>query len=267
MGGPSIRPPDEQGSRRPPGGTAPILGSLALLNQAGDLGEFALDTGTGHGYVQRVATTVLIVDDCTLYRDNLAAVLAVNDAFEPHVAWDMASLLTCLEECPPDVVLLSMATNDGTALLQTITGIRPEAKVIAVGVCEGDEPTIVACAEAGVTGYHLRNESFSDLLTLMGKVATGDSMCSPKVAAILLRRLSMLAAERKPEMTELILTAREVQILGMLEMGLSNREIADQLCIALHTVKNHVHSILGKLGVSTRAQAVAVSRSICAQGT
>jgi DNA-binding NarL/FixJ family response regulator len=209
-----------------------------------------------------LGATVLIVDDNTLYRQNLAAALAASLDSAPHVAWDTVSLLSCLEQCPPDVVLLSMATTDAAALLQSVSRSRPEAKVIAVGVWEGDEQTIIACAEAGVTGYHLRDESFDDLVSLMKKIAAGESMCSPKVAAVLLRRLSSLAAERKPDTGDLVLTAREVQILRMLELGLSNREIADRLCIALHTVKNHVHSILGKLGVRTRGQAVALSRSI-----
>jgi ATP/maltotriose-dependent transcriptional regulator MalT len=73
--------------------------------------------------------------------------------------------------------------------------------------------------------------------------------------------LSVLAAQRQPEAKELVLTAREIQILQLLEIGLSNRDIADRLFIALHTVKNHVHSLLSKLGVSTRAEAVACSRS------
>ena len=60
---------------------------------------------------------------------------------------------------------------------------------------------------------------------------------------MLVRRLSALAARRQPAATELVLTPREVQILRMLEMGLSNRNIADQLGIAIHTVKNHVHSV------------------------
>jgi DNA-binding NarL/FixJ family response regulator len=209
-----------------------------------------------------LATTILIVDDCTLYRENLAVALASNEALAAHVAWDMASLISTLETCTPDVVLLSMSTKDSTALLRTMTASRPDVKVIAVGVWEGDEPTIVACAENGVTGYHLRDESFEDLVLLIDKVIDGDSVCSPRVAAILLRRLSKLASERQPDTGELVLTAREIQILRMLEMGLSNREIANELCIALHTVKNHVHSVLGKLGVSTRAQAVAVSRSM-----
>jgi len=203
----------------------------------------------------------LVVDDCTLYRENLAAVLAANDAGAPIVAWDLLSLKATLDEWTPDIVLLSMSTRDSATLLRTTTARKPDAKVIAVGVPEDDESTIVACAEAGVTGYHLRSESLDDLLLLIRKLSHGESVCSPKVSAILLRRLSMLAAERKPGSEELVLTAREIQILRMLEMGLSNRDIADQLYIALHTVKNHVHSVLGKLGVSTRAQAVAVSRS------
>ncbi|WP_293236676.1 response regulator transcription factor [Mycolicibacterium sp.] len=210
----------------------------------------------------QLAATILIVDDCTLYRENLAVALSANEAFSTHAAWDVASLLSAFEACEPDVVLLSMSTKDSGALLQAMTTARPDVKVIAVGVCEGDESTIVASAEAGVTGYHLRDESFADLLLLIREVAEGESVCSPKVAAVLLRRLSALASARKPDMGELVLTAREIQILELLEVGLSNREIANQLCIALHTVKNHVHSVLGKLGVSTRAQAVAASRSV-----
>ena len=79
---------------------------------------------------------------------------------------------------------------------------------------------------------------------------------------MLLRRLSALAARPQPEAKELVLTARQAQILRMLEMGLSNRDIADQLRIAIHTVKNHVHSVLTKLGVSTRAEAAALARTV-----
>jgi DNA-binding NarL/FixJ family response regulator len=210
----------------------------------------------------RLVATILIVDDCTLYRENLAVALSANGASSTHAAWDMASLLSAFEACKPDVVLLSMSTKDSSALLHAMIEARPDVKVIAVGVWEGDESTIVASAEAGVTGYHLRDESFADLLLLIREVVEGESVCSPKVAAVLLRRLSALASARKPDMGELVLTARELQILALLEIGLSNREIANQLCIALHTVKNHVHSVLGKLGVSTRAQAVAASRAM-----
>ncbi len=113
-----------------------------------------------------------------------------------------------------------------------------------------------------MAGYHLRTESLDDLIDLIRKVAAGESLCSPRVSAILLRRLSALASQRPPASKELVLTAREIQILRMLELGLANRQIAEELCIAIHTVKNHVHSLLTKLGVSTRAQAAVVARTL-----
>ncbi len=242
--------------------TASLHGSTALLEPVAGV------PGAGWGPTvesrerRQHRTSVLVVDDCTLFRENLVAVLTASGAVEPMVASDLLSMKAALEGCTPDIVLLTMSTRDSATLLSMATTTSPAAKVIAVGVSEDDEPTIVACAEAGVTGYHLRTGSLDDLLVLIRKVSRGESVCSPKVSAILLRRLSTLAAKRKPGPEDLVLTAREIQILRMLEMGLSNRDIADQLYIAVHTVKNHVHSVLGKLGVSTRAQAVAVSRSL-----
>jgi DNA-binding NarL/FixJ family response regulator len=204
----------------------------------------------------------LIVDDCKLNRENLAAIFAAHDGSETAVAWDRSSLCAALNEAAPAIVLFNMGTRDNMTLLRLVRDRCPEAKMIVIGISEDDEPEIVACAEAGVAGYHLRAESLDDLLTLMSRVAKEESHCSPKVSAILLRRLSTLASQRRPEANELVLTTREIQILRLLESGLSNRDIADRLCIALHTVKNHVHSVLSKLGVSTRAEAAAYSRSL-----
>jgi DNA-binding NarL/FixJ family response regulator len=203
----------------------------------------------------------LIVDDCKLNRENLAAIFAAHNGSEPAMAWDLPSLCAALGEVAPEIVLLNIGTRDNRTLLRMVRDTCPEAKVIVVGTSEDDESEIVACAEAGVAGYHLRAESLDDLLTLVSRVANGESLCSPKVSAILLRRLSTLAALRRPEVKELVLTAREIQILRLLESGLSNQEIAGHLYIAVHTVKNHVHSVLSKLGVSTRAEAAAYSRS------
>lgn len=212
------------------------------------------------GGPQREPLRVLIVDDCTLYRENLARALTENGA-EVGVAWDMASFLNEIRQSTPHFVLLNLATRDSAALLEVATNVDAAARVIALGVSEQDEQLIVACAEAGVAGYHTRSESLTELLTLMDKVAAGETHCSPKVSAVLLKKLSTLASGRELDTKRIALTAREAQILEMLKMGLSNRDIADELCIALHTVKNHVHSVLNKLGVRTRAQAVAASQS------
>jgi DNA-binding NarL/FixJ family response regulator len=210
----------------------------------------------------RCAPPNLIVDDCKLNRENLSAIFASRGGSESAVAWDAPSLCAALAEVRPEIVLFNMSTRDSLTLLRILKDRCPEAKVIVVGIREDDESQIVACAEAGVAGYHLRAESLDRLLTLMSRVANGESLCTPKVSAILLRRLSALAAQRRPEVKELVLTAREIQILRLIESGLSNQEIADHLYIAVHTVKNHVHSLLTKLGVSTRIEAAAYARSI-----
>ena len=222
--------------------------------------ELAGDLAEGQGTL--ADTRVLIVDDSRLYREYLAGVIAAHGVVNPGVAWDLPSLITAIENMKPRVILFNMATRDNAILLRQALKLSPTIRVIVLGMSEDDEPEIVACAEAGVAGYHLRTESLGDLLILIQKVAAGESLCSPRISAILLRRLSALASQRQPTEKELVLTAREAQILKMLELGLSNRDIADQLCIAVHTVKNHVHSLLTKLGVSTRAQAAALSRTI-----
>ncbi|MEN4478586.1 response regulator transcription factor [Mycolicibacterium cosmeticum] len=206
----------------------------------------------------------LIIDDCTVYRNYLAAVLASQGAAPPGVAWDLVSLIAAFEATQPRVILLNTATRDSAILLRQAMKLSPHVRVVVLGVAEDDEVEIVGYAEAGVAGYHLRQESLEDLLVLIHKVANGGSLCSPRVAAILLRRLTTLASQRRPAVQDLVLTSREIQILRMLELGLTNRDIADQLSIAIHTVKNHVHSLLTKLGVSTRAQAAARARTVLA---
>jgi DNA-binding NarL/FixJ family response regulator len=207
-------------------------------------------------------TRVLVVDDCTLYREYLADVICAHGATFTGVAWDMPSLLSAFEDILPRVILINMTTQNSDALLRQALTLGPHVRVIVTGMAEDDDARIVACAEAGVAGYHLRSDSLKELLHLVDRVADGETLCSPMVSAILLRELSALAARRVGAKKELVLTAREAQILNMLELGLSNRDIAEQLHIAVHTVKNHVHSLLKKLGVGTRAQAAAMSRTL-----
>ena len=95
---------------------------------------------------------------------------------------------------------------------------------------------------------------------MISSVIAGESVCSPRVTALLLRRLASLAADGRSDSKALALTQRENQVVRLLELGLSNREIAAQLCIEVATVKNHVHSLLAKLGVRRRTHVVAVMR-------
>jgi DNA-binding NarL/FixJ family response regulator len=202
---------------------------------------------------------ILIVDDCVLYRDSLATALAANGTPAAGSACDLVTLLTALQTISGGLILLNIATPDSAALLRTALATDPGARVVVLGVSDDDDDGVIQCAEAGAAGYHTRTQSFEDLLEVMGTVAAGEPSCPARVSSILLRRLAALGSQRQPEVQELTLTAREVQIFEMLKLGLSNREIATQLCIAVHTVKNHVHSLLTKLGVRTRNEAAALA--------
>ena len=204
---------------------------------------------------------ILVVDDCMLYRQLLADVLLSRGVSACSTAWDLISLFSAIEHDSPRIMVLNTATRGHELLLQQALEVNPNLGVIVTGVADDDETEIIACAEAGVAGYHMRTDSIDELLALIDRVTTGEVSCPPRVAALLLQRLSSLAVRHHPTTAETVLTARETQILRMLELGLSNREIAVQLYIAVHTVKNHVHSLLTKLNVSTRAQAAAYSRT------
>jgi DNA-binding NarL/FixJ family response regulator len=204
---------------------------------------------------------LLVVDDCRLYREGLATIMV--ERYGPaavRTAHDADSLLRALNEQCPDVVLLNLASFDSHALMRAARARAPQSRLIVLGATEDDEGEIVACAEAGVSGYHLRTGSLTDLVQLISSVIAGESLCSPRVAALLLRRLAVLGADGRSDSKVPALTQREIQIVHLLELGLSNKEIATQLSIEVATVKNHVHSLLAKLGVRRRAHAAAVLR-------
>ena len=204
------------------------------------------------------ALRILILDDCRLRREAISQFLESMVA-AVGCARDMQSLRAEFNRCHPEVVLVNMAGQGAPALLQQVMELQDPRRIVVFGLAEDDEVAIASCVEAGVGGYHLRSESLPELANVISNVLRGESACSPRVSAILLRRLSELATQRVVP-TGPLLTAREDEVLRMLTTGLSNREIAARLCITVHTVKNHVHNLLAKLGAKSRAAAVALYR-------
>jgi len=119
---------------------------------------------------------------------------------------------------------------------------------------------VLAMAEAGASGYVALDGSIEDLAAVVDSVSRGETLCSPVIAATLFHRVATLTRERQPEPIEETLTAREVDVLRLIEEGRSNKEIASALYIEIPTVKNHVHRILEKLNVHRRAEAAARAR-------
>lgn len=199
---------------------------------------------------------VLVVDDCRIRREYLANDLAGN-GFGVVAAWDLDSFRTTMDG-GFRVLLINLTSRDAKPILRLSCDAGLASRVLVFGLDRGDENDIVALAEAGVTGYHMKSESLSELMDFIGRVARGDSGCSAGVSTILLQQLSRTAAERMTRSTAL--TTRETEILQMLELGLSNQEISARLNIATHTVKNHVHKVLSKTGARSRSQAGVLAR-------
>src|SRR5262249_17905319 len=130
-------------------------------------------------------------------------------------------------------------------------------KVVAFAVDE-IESTVLPCIEAGVAGYVPCEGSIEDLAAMVETVIRGESACSPRITAALFRRLASMASTPPPSPgCGAALTSRERQILSFIRSGLSNKEIAQKLSVEVSTVKNHVHNLLAKMGVTTRAEAAA----------
>jgi DNA-binding NarL/FixJ family response regulator len=119
------------------------------------------------------------------------------------------------------------------------------------------EDTLLEWAEAGVAGLVPREASFEDLLCTVGHAVRGEFRCSPRFAGRLLQRLAQPRLAAHPPERLSSLTARETEIIRLIDQGLSNKAIAVELGIELATVKNHVHNLLEKLHVHRRAEAAA----------
>jgi DNA-binding NarL/FixJ family response regulator len=202
---------------------------------------------------------VMIVAEARLYREGLAQALGTAGHFRVVASAARPSQLDAeLASCPEAVVLLDV-TRSGTASLSGLRNRWPSHRVVAFGVPD-DVGEIVAYAEAGVSGYVTLEGSLAELLATLDGVAQDEVPCSPRIAAALIRRVATLAGTSRPELN-VRLSRRELEILSLVEEGLSNKQIARRLYITVATVKNHVHSILGKLEVRSRTDAAAWIRT------
>lgn len=201
--------------------------------------------------------SVFIIADIRLYREGLADCLAREQDMEVvATAADRSDAVERVGDLVPDVALLDMAMLESAATVRAIARSVPDVRVVGLAVPE-TEPHVIACAEAGIAGYVPREGSLADLVASVRAAARGEAVCSPQITAGLLRRISALSAERALRSPVASLTAREREIVRLIDDGLSNKEIALRLCIQLATVKNHVHNILEKLQVNRRAEAAA----------
>jgi DNA-binding NarL/FixJ family response regulator len=156
----------------------------------------------------------------------------------------------------PDVLLLDVALTDGPQAVGLLTAALPDLKVVALAVRDVTRD-VMPCVEAGACGFVTSDASVDELVAAVESAARGEALFSPMMAATLLRRLAVLAARSPPRADWFRLTRRELEIVGLMADGLSNKEIARRLQIELPTVKNHAHNIFEKLDVHRRSEVAA----------
>lgn len=155
----------------------------------------------------------------------------------------------------PDVILVDIvAVRQG--VVRRVHEAMPASRVVVFAV-EEVEADLLACAEVGVAGFVARDASVEELFAAIASAQRGELHCSPRIAALMFGRLTAMA--RGGITDRLSLTGRQLEIVRLIEEGLSNKEIARQLSIEVSTVKNHVHNVLGKLQVQHRWQAPGVA--------
>ncbi len=202
---------------------------------------------------------VLIVDENRLICSVLGAVLrGEEDIFVIGYATTIEEAVERADEA--DIILVDDALpNNGAKKITELIAINhPNVHVIITGV-EKTPETILQYMEAGASGYVLKEVALADLLENIRAVHNDEGVASPEIVAKLIARvseLSQLCLDKEGVLERVeTLTPREQEVLGYIRKGWSNREISEELCIEVGTVKNHVHNILDKLEVSNRHKA------------
>jgi two-component system nitrate/nitrite response regulator NarL len=209
------------------------------------------------------AVRVFVVGEVRVYCEGLAHLLSAQPAVQVvGTAAPTRESMQQIATVGPDVVLVDSVTARRGDTVRLISATSAKSHVIAFAVRE-EEAEVLACAEAGVAGYIACDASSSELAAILCSAGSGELACSPRLAAILFRRVATLTLTHERGGQQLpLLTPREREILGLIDSGLMNKEIATALSIELSTVKNHVHHILEKLGVTRRAAAAAKVRKL-----
>ncbi|UOO80817.1 response regulator transcription factor [Uruburuella testudinis] len=199
---------------------------------------------------------IILVDDHTLFRSGIKALLSRQDDLEViGEAADGLSGVKLAEQLSPDIVLLDldMPVMNGREALAQILSANPQQTVVMLTVSE-DSDDLTECMRIGARGFLLKNINADFLLESIRKAVDGDNVFSPEMTARLVQ--SLISPAAPPKNNELAsLTPRELEILGYLASGHSNKVIARHLDLAESTIKVHVQNILRKLELSSRVQA------------
>jgi DNA-binding NarL/FixJ family response regulator len=223
---------------------------------AGTLSRRIEDSGSSVPDVRLTASAaprVYVVSDVRLYREGLISSLTRQSELNVVGAGCSGDVLSQIPASRPEVLLLDLATRDSLAVPRRAQQVLPTLRVVAFAVAEVEE-NVLACAEAGISGYVAQDGSVEDLVTAVLRALRGEVLCSPQIAAFLFDRIATLSSGRPTAPADAPLTPREREIAALVACNLSNKEVARRLCLGPATIKNHVHNILQKLDIHRRGE-------------
>jgi DNA-binding NarL/FixJ family response regulator len=197
-----------------------------------------------------------IVEDNRLLREGLAAMLKEQPDIAVVASLSSGEALVRGKRLSPDVILLDFVLRNRTSLrlVHSILKTHPAARVIVMDLAPV-QPSLVEYVHAGVSGFVLKDATFDDFLRAIRDVAQGKKVLPSTLTSSLFTEIAAAARDRKGNPFKSVrMTSREREVVDLIADGLSNKQIAERLNLAVDTVKSHVHNILEKLALHTRLE-------------
>ncbi len=201
---------------------------------------------------------VLIADDHAMVREGMRRMFDHERDIEVvGEAGDGEEAVRLAQECKPDVAIMdiSMPKLDGIEATKEIKRRCPSVTVLILSAYDDDQ-FVFALLEAGAAGYLLKSVRSREVVDAVRAVHSGESVLHPAVAKKVLNRFMSSGGKKRPARSSEILSDREKEILKLATRGLSNADIAEELCLSIRTVQGHLGHIFNKLQVSSRTEAV-----------
>jgi len=203
---------------------------------------------------------VLLADDHSLFREGLRIILDAQPDFEVvGEAGDGLEVVVKAQELEPDLIVMdvTMPGCDGVEATQQIMAQFPDMTIVMLTIRDEDEKLFEAI-KSGARGFLLKSIRSRELVSLLRGAVQGEAAITPALGGRMLeefRRLAQGGGRTQPGEDSTVLTRRELDVLSLVAQGATDKEVADELSVSVHTVKSHMRNILSKLHMSHRREA------------